>query len=67
MLLERTPSPGLASYIEKLWYCEGYTVSHCRERVLPSGKFQLIVDLAPAAAPAIVVGMQSRFSVVDNV
>ena len=67
MLLERTPTHGLASYVEKLWYCDSYTVPHRRERVLPTGKFQLIIDLAPTAAPAIVVGMQSRFSVVDTV
>jgi AraC-like DNA-binding protein len=80
MLLFRPPTAALAPYIESLWYCGGYPVAHRRERVLPNGRFQLIVDLsdgflrrehgaeASTHAPAapIVVGLQSSYSVLET-
>jgi AraC-like DNA-binding protein len=71
----------LASYIEKFWYCEEYSSTHRRERVLPSGRFQLIMHLSDAfarpqnfapgescqpASPMVVVGMRSAFAVVHT-
>ena len=65
MLLEHRPAPPLASYVESLWYCEGYQVPHRQERVLPNGRFQLIIDLANGFSPMI-IGMQSRYSVIQT-
>jgi len=68
MLLARQPSQALAPYVEKLWYCSGYRVAHSRERVLPNGKFQIIIDLRDSvSAPApLVVGMQSKCNIIET-
>jgi AraC-like DNA-binding protein len=80
MFVTHRPAPPLASSVEMLWYGEGYQVPHRTERALPSGRFQLIIDLSdgfvrdgapaarryqPAMAP-LVVGMQSRFAVLET-
>jgi len=65
MLLARRPSPSLAAHVEMLWYCEGYHAAHPRERVLPNGRFQVIIDLAARCA-ALVVGMHTRYSVIET-
>jgi AraC-like DNA-binding protein len=41
----RTPSPALAPFVESIWYYETPDLTHARERVLPSGKMQLLVNL----------------------
>ena len=53
MLLAHQPAAPLTSYVEKLWYCDGYQGVHRKERVLPNGKFQLVLSLAegPLRAP----------------
>ena len=80
VLFERRPAPPLDAYVERLCYWEGLPGPHRRERVLPNGRFQIIVNLADgffreeasgvvpfqAAAPSIVVGMQTQYSVVDT-
>jgi len=66
MLLAHRPSQALAEWVEQLWYCEGYDVPHRKERVLPNGRFQLIIDLSESAAPPLVVGMHSRYSVIET-
>jgi AraC-like DNA-binding protein len=82
MFLARQPSPRLASHVQQLWYTEGYCVPHRKERVLPNGAFQMIIDLANGyirqwdrepgtncfelAPAALVVGMQSRYVVIDT-
>jgi AraC-like DNA-binding protein len=40
----RPPSPPLAPFVEHLWHFEG-ELAHARERVLPSGQLQLLVNL----------------------
>lgn len=46
MILRRhVPSPSLARFIEFFWYYEGWEGSHARERVLPDGTFELIINL----------------------
>src|ERR1700735_3535752 len=47
--------------VEKLWYCGQYQVAHSKERVLPSGRFQLIIDLAESSSPPLMVGMRSEY------
>jgi AraC-like DNA-binding protein len=80
MLLTHQPTGPLASYVEKLWYCDGVEVVHRIKRVLPNGRFQLFVSLSdtPLQGPggtmsesgqrasSLVVGMRSRFSVLDT-
>jgi AraC-like DNA-binding protein len=79
MFLEYRPAPPLSSYVEKLWYCEGYRAAHRQERVLPNGRFQIVIDLAQGftgegdrgaasqlASPSLVIGMRSRYSVIDT-
>ena len=59
------PGPPLACSIELIWYNESYPGAHRRERALPNGRFQLIIDLSGGFAP-IVVGMQSKYAVLDT-
>ena len=70
MLLAHRPGQPLAAWVEQLWYSEGYPVAHRTERVLPSGKFQLVIDLSEASfrtpAPPLVIGMRSRYSVIET-
>lgn len=75
------PTAPIASYVEQFWYCEGYQMAHRRERVLPNGRFQLIIDLSDSfvsegewlptgqsriSPPPLIVGMQSRYTVIDT-
>jgi AraC-like DNA-binding protein len=67
------PAASIASYVEHFWYCEGYQMPHRRERVLPNGRFQLIINLSDSFASEgqispspLVVGMQSRGTMIDT-
>jgi AraC-like DNA-binding protein len=68
MYLARQPSHALAPYVEKLWYCAGYQATHSMERVLPNGKFQIIIDLRDSfsATLPLVAGMQSKHTIIDT-
>lgn len=64
MLLSTRPGPPLESAVECLWhYCGSGTQSHGRERVLPNGRFQLVIDIAEGAAT--VSGLRIGHVVVD--
>ena len=65
MLYHRTPAPPLREHIDQLWFCEGYEAPHRRERVLPTGSFDLILDLA-CGAPPLVCGMRARYVVLNT-
>jgi AraC-like DNA-binding protein len=43
--LARRPSPFLSYFVESLWHFEGDAFSYARERILPSGKLQLLINL----------------------
>lgn len=43
--LERRPGPGLSSWVDKLWYLSD-APQHARERILPSGTHELVINLA---------------------
>jgi AraC-like DNA-binding protein len=62
----RPATQALAAFVEQFWYCEGYDVPHRKERVIPNGRFQLIIDLSESTAPPLVVGMRTRYSVLDT-
>ena len=62
----RPATRALAQWVEQLWFCEGYDVPHRKERVLPNGRFQLIIDLSDSAHRPLVVGMRSGYAVVET-
>jgi AraC-like DNA-binding protein len=39
------PFPPLSDFIENFWLYDGYESSHLRERILPSGTFELVFNL----------------------
>ncbi|MDQ3628161.1 MAG: helix-turn-helix domain-containing protein [Actinomycetota bacterium] len=45
-LSARTPHPALAPYVERLWYVTNDTAPQRRERRLPTGTVQLLVNIA---------------------
>src|SRR5436190_17502963 len=59
------PAPPLSGSIELVWYNCGYSVEHRRERALPNGRFQLIIDLSGGFEP-IVVGMRSEYTMLET-
>jgi AraC-like DNA-binding protein len=64
MLLSTRPGPLLESAVECLWhYRGGDTQIHGRERVVPNGRFQLVLDLT--ARVATVSGLRIDHVVVD--
>ena len=78
--LEEAPSPILRAWIKSLWYCCAPGITHSRERVLPNGCVQVILNLSRdhltdcgedglarrRYAEAIIVGARARFEVVDT-
>lgn len=76
--LEQAPTPNLRPWVRRLWYCNAPHVEHRRERVLPNGCMQLIVNLSrnyltdcgedgqttQRLPQAIVVGTRARYEVV---
>jgi AraC-like DNA-binding protein len=77
---EQAPSPDLQPGIRSLWYCRAPQVAHRRERVLPSGCMQIVMNLSGnhltdcgedgtvtrRLPRAIVVGVRARFEVIDT-
>ena len=79
LYLERIPAAPLAAFIRALWYAQVPHIAHHRERVLPSGCVQVILNLArdflldcPEGQadlhrpPALVVGARSVYEIVDT-
>jgi len=64
MLLTHRPGPPLASYLESLWYYDGCPTAHHRERVLPNGRFQVVMNLS--AGLGSVAGMRSQCVVIET-
>jgi AraC-like DNA-binding protein len=78
--LEQVPSPALRSWVQSLWYCHAPKMPHGRERVLPNGRMQIILNLSGAYltdcgedgtahdkySRGIVVGVRDRYQVVDT-
>jgi hypothetical protein len=77
--LEHTPAPPLNRFVRKLWYARAPGPAHARERILPTGRVQVILNLArdflhdcpedgPALrmAPSLVVGARSVYEVVET-
>ncbi len=79
LYLERTPAAPLNGFIRVLWYAQAREGTHRRERVLPSGCVQVILNLArdflldcPVGesdrrmSPSLVVGARSVYEIIDH-
>jgi AraC-like DNA-binding protein len=78
--LEQAPDPRLRPWVRSFWYCRAPHVPHRRERVLPNGCMQIVMNLsrsyltdcgedgtiARRLPRAIVVGVRARFEVIDT-
>jgi AraC-like DNA-binding protein len=45
LYLTYVPRPPLSEFVNVLWLYEGYTQGHAKERVLPSGAMQIVINL----------------------
>ncbi len=45
LYLTHVPRPPLAQFVHLLWLYEGYTQPHAKERILPTGEMQIVVNL----------------------
>ena len=45
LYLRHVPRPPLSKFVRLFWLYEGYTQSHAKERVLPTGEMQLVINL----------------------
>jgi AraC-like DNA-binding protein len=79
LYLERTPDAPLNACVSKLWYTCAPEVPHARERVLPQGTVQVILNLArdflsdcpeggtvSAIPHSLVVGARAAYELVDT-
>jgi AraC-like DNA-binding protein len=79
LYIEHIPAPPLSSCIRALWYARADSVDHRRERVLPSGCIEIILNLArdflidcPEGSPdcrmppALVVGARTIYEIIDS-
>ena len=79
LFLEHTPAPPLDRFVRKLWYARAPHPGHSRERILPTGNTQVLVNLASDclhecpegqpdrySPPSIVVGARSTYEIVNT-
>ena len=45
VFLSHVPSPPLSEFVHLLWLYEGYTQPHAKERILPTGEMQIVINL----------------------
>jgi AraC-like DNA-binding protein len=55
-----TPRQPLANFVEVLWWCQRDTVSHTKERLLPMGTMELVLDLAEETSGPWICGAHSK-------
>jgi PhnB protein len=63
------PAPPLSEFVELLWLFDGYAPGQARERLLPMGTVELVVNLRenqPDFRDLIVAGPRSEYSVLDT-
>ena len=48
IFLQRPARPPLSSFIELFWFYQDLEVSHTKEKLLPNGAIELIIDLSPS-------------------
>ena len=79
IFLEHAPGPPLNRFVRMLWYARAPQANHSRERILPTGNTQVILNLArdylldcPEGEPqrrspgAAVIGARSIYEIVDT-
>ncbi len=81
LYLEREPAAPLNRLVKALWYCRAPHLPQARQRVLPNGNLQIIINLAEdhirefrddsaatvfAVPPAILTGLQTKYEWVDT-
>jgi AraC-like DNA-binding protein len=59
VLLTTHPASPLRSYVDSLWYYEGFETTSQTERVLPNGRFQIVIDLTTGAG--MIGGLRSTY------
>jgi AraC-like DNA-binding protein len=77
--LEHIPAPPLNRFIRSLWYTQAWETAHRRERILPTGSTQVILNLARdyildcpegtrdrRTPPSLIVGARSIYEIVDT-
>jgi hypothetical protein len=79
--VEHQPGPVIGGCVRLLWYCKAPALPHARERILPRGEMQIVVNLAGDALTqhsedhggetwdlpsSIVVGARGRYDLVDT-
>ncbi|HEU4387810.1 MAG TPA: helix-turn-helix domain-containing protein [Blastocatellia bacterium] len=75
------PGPPLSEFVEKFWFYDGYVLPHSKERLLPSGEIDLVINLREDAIRiydrddtsrlqrlrgAVLAGPHSEFFVIDT-
>ncbi len=45
LYLTHVPRPPIAQFVNLLWLYEGYSQAHAKERVLPTGEMQIVINL----------------------
>jgi methylphosphotriester-DNA--protein-cysteine methyltransferase len=75
------PAPPLSQFVSQIWLCEGYAPAHVKERILPDGSIQIVINLrenvtrfydrkntsqCESFRGAVISGAQSEFSVIDT-
>src|SRR5262245_7171154 len=68
MMRAIVPPPPLSDFVALLWLYEGYAPPHTKERLLPSGTVELVIDLSEdtSGEGALVCGAHSRFFEIDT-
>jgi AraC-like DNA-binding protein len=81
LYLERSPHPALCPFIKSLWYARDPLATRRHERVLPTGRAQIVISLArdyltdanhptnplEHTAPAIFLGIYSHYQLIDSI
>ena len=81
LYLERVPHPALVPFVHTLWYSYDPLATHSRQRVLPTGRAQVVVSLAcdsltdanhptdprRASPPGLFLGLYSTYQHIDTI
>ena len=75
------PAPPLSHFVAQIWFCEGYAPAHEKERILPDGSIQIVINLrkdltrfydrrntneCKSLRGAVISGAHSEFTVIDT-
>lgn len=78
---ERSPHPALAPFVHTLWYARDPEAVHARQRILPTGRAQIVLSLArdyltdanhptdplQTTSPALYLGLYSTYQHIDAI